>query len=1210
MRNSSATKNSRLLNPWALAVVAVTVGGLLWATYQREEVFQPDGGEPDAVSANYAELLLTAHPDDDHLRLQLIDLLIGLGDYTKARQHLDAWPKPVAQVQAYYRLELDALEAADDQDTATRDALVKRLEDFDHRQLSLAQLQSLAKLALTLQAPAFAATVFEEIAERDPKQRNEALKSAAQWHLAGEQPGKAADIYLQLSKDSQAAEHREYAHLAFSSLLAADRGAEAAQVLADELDQLQNPDTDAPWIEQGVDVAMGNKRYDLVQRFIEQWRMLQPDNPRILRKDFNVRLAMNDLEGAWTSGQQLVLDFPEDQALLEQMAQLGEWRGDIQAALDYWMKLLALHEDPEVREHAWRLAIAQFDFDHAIPLLEGIARHRALEDDELDAVTYAHESRGTPELAETWLHSYVRKYPKHRLAWSRLLQNLENTGQYAVKARVYKDYAKRFTLTIPERIDWAGTHLKLFDNQAAWSVLQVKNRDKIKDKDYWTTRAALAWDLELDDELRASLEKLLAIKGSLNSNDESHLIAGYRLSNPQRALELLVDSWQRTRNPIRLVDALLLAQDLDDWAKVSELLKEAEQDPAIFEEDQVLGVRGALAMHEGQPEEAKRLYLLGLAKYPDENLFRERLMWLYVDQGNTAELKPLVTQWKARARNDQVLWLAFASANQLLGRSSESLAWYRLYIKNTPNDWLVQAAYADALYDAGYQDAAQRLRLKLLRSPEAENAQPSKERYTTWLRLMSSSYSPRKAQQELAKRQDGSPMMLQLWFDRLLARLDATNQESQKDVWLDWAKSQGLKVDRYEQIQQALRSRNKAQVETLLASSDLNPAQRAQALSRLGRVNEALDTNLEALGDDQPESVQEQLRRQAVEIHEGTPQGALLSWQDQDYGGIAFDAPRLEIAHNIGDNWYADLELEQGTYDGDDVIGSRIGTERNAALTLTRSVENGSYKLFADTSQRKDDDRNGLGLSRAWQLGASDELETGVDWHRKTDDSGLMRAFGRQDRLWLGGRHSFSARDQFSWEVAKRSFSTRAGDDLGNGEALKAEFNHTLEFAGPNWTVRSGLDYQHNRVNDKPLNDLSSDYGGAVKVPTLIPDPVEIDPDTGLPEPAAPVELQTITGRDLLQSRYGQLYVGSTWRRGIPGALVRTKPQYTWLVDVTAGWQWLDQTFNYGLNTGIGFEVLGDDELALTLGYQSAPQGGDGKAGGTLGVSYGVRFGR
>jgi len=265
-------------------------------------------------------------------------------------------------------------------------------------------------------------------------------------------------------------------------------------------------------------------------------------------------------------------------------------------------------------------------------------------------------------------------------------------------------------------------------------------------------------------------------------------------------------------------------------------------------------------------------------------------------------------------------------------------------------------------------------------------------------------------------------------------------------------------------------------------------------------------------------------------------------------------------------------------------------------------VENGSWKLFADTSQRKDDDRNGLGLSRMWQLGSSHQIETGLDWHRKSDDSGYMRAFGEQDRAWVGGRHGLTARDQLSWEVAQRSFSTRAGDSLGTGQAVKLELNHTLEFAGPNWTVRSGVDYQKNNVKDRDLDYLSSRNGGPIKIT-----PQSIDPDTNLPDP---LDVETVTAGDLLQSRYGQLYVGTTWRRGIPGALVRSKPQYTWLVDMTAGWQWTDQTFNYGINTGVGFEVLGDDELALTFGYQSAPQGGDGKSGGTLGMSYGVRFGR
>ena len=187
MPNSSATKNSRLLNPWALSAIAVAVGTLLWATFQREEVFQPDGREPDAVSANYAELLLAAHPGDNHLRVQLIELLIRLGDYPKARQYLDNWPDPAADVQAYYLLELDALVASQhSDDPVVRLALVERLNSFDHRKLSLPQLQNLARLALSLQAPKVAARVFTEIAERDPSLRTESLKSAAQWHLASE----------------------------------------------------------------------------------------------------------------------------------------------------------------------------------------------------------------------------------------------------------------------------------------------------------------------------------------------------------------------------------------------------------------------------------------------------------------------------------------------------------------------------------------------------------------------------------------------------------------------------------------------------------------------------------------------------------------------------------------------------------------------------------------------------------------------------------------------------------------------------------------------------------------------------------------------------------------------------------------------------------------------------------------------------------------
>ncbi|MGY2221255.1 tetratricopeptide repeat protein [Pseudomonas gingeri] len=1196
MPNSSATKakSARLLNPWALLLVAIAVGVLLWATFRNEDAFRPKGGQPDEVSASYAEVLLAAHPENSELRTQLLDLLIQLGDYPRAEKHLLDWPQADPTLKNYYRLQLDALALNNSTDSAALQALAARFKAFDYKPLPTPQLERLPALALSAQAPGLAADAYVELARRDPRQRDKWLAEAGKWYLASEQPGRAADLYVQLLEGSQKPEERrQFLEEAFKGLVAADRGDQAAELLGKEL--LAHPESDfnPVLLDQGVDVAVAHNRVDLAEQFFTAWRKLQPDSPEILAKEFKQRLAFGDLEGAHTVGLQLLEQRPEDPLLLEQMAHIAEWQGDSASALGYWISLSKLRDNPAEFEHTWRLAMQTYDFDRGIPVLAGIMHKRALTDVELDALVYAEESRGTPEQAEKWLRGYVAKYPKHRLAWVRLLQNLENTEQYPERLQVWNNFAKRYPLSSTERVDWANNHLKLFDSQSAWKVITAVDGNKINDINYWQSRAALAWDLELDEELRVALEKMLAIKGSLNLGDESELIALYRTRDPRKALQLTVDSWRQGHNPQRLVAALQLAQELQDWPLVIDLLKEAEAYPDASDRSQVLAARGALAVQQGQTDEALRLYRLGLSRFPDDNTFRERLMWLYVDLGRTREIKPLLQQWRALARSDSTLWLPFAAASQLVGRNSEALAWYRLYLQANPQDWMVQAAYADALEGAGYADSAQRLRLKLNREVTPELIRATPQGYSTWLRLLASSYSSRKAQNKAMQWLDGSKPMLQLWFDQLLARLDDINQSAQKDDWLAWARSRGLKINSYEQIQEALRGSNRQALERLVASGDLDPAQQVEALNSLGRGGEALAVGLSALGDEQPPAIREQLRRQAIEMTERTPQGMLFSWQRQDYGGLVFNGPRLTTARYLNDNWYAKLVLEQGQYSGDTLDSSRLGSETNTELTLQRQLENGNYKLIFDSSLRKDDDRNGLGVSRTWQVDSGNELDVGADWHRKNEDTGLMRAFGRQDDVWVGGRHRYSARDQLSWNLAQRSFSTRGGDDLGNGQALKIEFDHTLQFEGPNWELRSGIDYQQNSLNNRSLPNLANTLGGAIDlVGVELDDPSEI------------------TSQTLLQKRYGQLFFGSSWRRGFPGALNRTRGQYTWLVDVSSGWQWTDNTINYAISTGIGTEVLGDDELAVTFGYQSAPEGGTGKSGGTAGVSYSVRFGR
>jgi hypothetical protein len=164
------------------------------------------------------------------------------------------------------------------------------------------------------------------------------------------------------------------------------------------------------------------------------------------------------------------------------MAQLGEWSGETETALDYWIRLLKLREDAQTREHAWRLASQQFDFDRSIPLLAEIMDQRPLTDIELDALIYGHESRArrnrlkpgctltcasTP--ASSGLDASAAKPGKHRAV------RVQGQGLQGLLETLCPDH---------HRTGRFDTYLKLFDNKAAWQVLQVDNR-KITDPNYW-----------------------------------------------------------------------------------------------------------------------------------------------------------------------------------------------------------------------------------------------------------------------------------------------------------------------------------------------------------------------------------------------------------------------------------------------------------------------------------------------------------------------------------------------------------------------------------------------------------------------------------------------------------------------------------------------------------------------------------------------------
>ncbi|HKM26490.1 MAG TPA: biofilm formation protein PelB, partial [Thiopseudomonas sp.] len=415
------------------------------------------------------------------------------------------------------------------------------------------------------------------------------------------------------------------------------------------------------------------------------------------------------------------------------------------------------------------------------------------------------------------------------------------------------------------------------------------------------------------------------------------------------------------------------------------------------------------------------------------------------------------------------------------------------------------------------------------------------------------------------------------------ALLNQPEQEQQKTFWLHWAKQKSLIVSDFEQIEEALRSFNFSEIQRLLISQRMPKEQQVAALKALNYRHSSAALALSELSDEYAAASRQQFRNHALEELKVYPQGAQLAFQQRDFGGVTYSGITLAVARVLDDHWYARLDADSGTIKVTESKKIDFAKEDYVRLALNRQLHNGSLDLSVNHSNSDIQSRTGAAIARHWQITQKSSLSLGYNWKDRTDSSGLMYAVGQKSGLWLRGYQQITARDSFSWGIEKSQYSTRYNEKIGTGQSFELQAAHTVFFQNPTWLVRAGFDYQKNNLNEKTLTKL----------------------------PNYPVDNEPLNTSSLLVEKYKYAYIGTSLQRGTPGALNRTVPQYSWMIDAVVGHQWPDKKITYAVTAGIGTEVFGDDELALNVGYQSAPKSQfENKPGGTLGVSYSLRFGR
>jgi hypothetical protein len=1206
MRYSSADKRRpHLLNGWGLSLIGILIVIVLGLVFPRQSVLTlPAGGKADGVSIAYAELLLKSKPDDQNLRLQLIEQLVAVGNLDRAELHLANMTANELATQAdFLRLQVKLQRAFAHPDGLTesqRFEYAKLLASLVQRDLSAARLQQAAELALAFAEPLLAANAYARLAQIDPNNAPYWLELGARWYRAAGNSAQAAALYQRLVSLSASADERDRYQLAvFTSLVAAGEGTQALRWLDKRLMQLPPSAAAIELLQAGIREARGHSDNARALAYLERWQALQPNQELWLEQAFALTLAMGKLDSAWSLGLELQALRPEDQGLLRQLAQLAEWSGQPAQGLPFWVRLARENRATADYEHAWRLAGQLFAYPQMSVLLVELAELRALNLEELKALVFALESQAKPEQARDWLALYVQRRPGERDAWRQLAQINRNMQHLQAETEVWAAMARRHPLSEQERLEWAGLYWLIFAPQQGWDVLAQIPVESARSVAFLTLRSDLAWALELDGEVLRSLEQLQRVQEHLSGDQTERLLTLYLSSDPAKALQLALQSWHQHQALNRLALALQLAAQLRDWTTLRTLLDEAKpyaqqlQGEPIYWQAQI-----EQATQAGDDAQVDKLLARLLALFPEQNWVIERYLWTQIDRQRSADLALRLQQWRPLARQEASLWLPFASAYSLLGDLPEALRWYRLYTKAHPNDLLTLAAYADTLELAGQADSAWRLRRYLLakwqlHTPTDVDLQP--QHFTNYLRLLANLAGAQRAhlvsQQALQQAAPAaSQPLLEAWFERWLAQLESLNQSAAIEPWLAWGKAHGIKIDSNARLQSALRGMRRQELQQWLAKDELAPDSRAEIWLRLGLEQRALKESLQALNDRRAPAQLQTLRNQAQGVIERQPQGVQIAHNRRDFGGLRQIGEQFLLATAVG-NSYLTAGLDNSTFSGSNLLDEqRLGREQALRLSLQNPLADGDWTLLLEASQNALQNRQGLGVERNWQISGRDALALGLEWQVQSDESGLMRALGARDSLYAQGQHGLSVRDQLSWRLARNQFSTAEGAALGDGWAASFELSHSLLAREPQWSLRSGVTWQENKTVSALPSELLISHGGALYDST--------SSFTG----AAP--------NDFIASRFGEVYVGSSWQRGTPGALNRAWPQFTYRLDVKAGWQVPDNKLAYALEAGLGVEVMGDDELALLGSYSSAPVGGEGQAGGQLRLAYSLRFGR
>ncbi|WP_150912072.1 tetratricopeptide repeat protein [Marinobacter halotolerans] len=348
------------------------------------------------------------------------------------------------------------------------------------------------------------------------------------------------------------------------------------------------------------------------------------------------------------------------------------------------------------------------------------------------------------------------------------------------------------------------------------------------------------------------------------------------------------------------------------------------------------------------------------------------------------------------------------------------------------------------------------------------------------------------------------------------------------------------------------------------------PENRQQLADRYLRQLQQLDRPMAA-------TQRQDTLRDTVNLHQNFNRAVQVGSQWQNLGN--FTVRRTGVTGQFSQDelrWLVSAETLDADSSGR--LNKTPGRNTEASITLDRRSGNAAWSLSASLLPRYQKNDLALSASYDWQVFDRIVFGTGYRFRERTPDSAEAWWLTRRHRAYFSVGYTPFSRMNLNSQVEQLTVNSLEDDQLAEGFGLDLNATYTLFRNDPAWTVSAG--YRNQQLS--------------------LTDALPASTTEALNQPLAPA--------GLLTENYERIGVSTRWFSGEPHALYRSTPSPRLFLGLDAGYVLSTSSTEFGVDAGLGWRLLGDDELALSGRWSSEGLDGDGRT--ELNLTYTLYLGR